>query len=61
MLVLIFFLDWQMELAQRHHLPSQREQEVLQLISERFQNQDIAEILVISVKTVETHKENIKT
>lgn len=49
-----------MELDKSHHLLSKREQEVLQLISEGFQNKSIAKKLSISVKTVEFHKENLK-
>ncbi|RME44035.1 MAG: DNA-binding response regulator [Chloroflexi bacterium] len=37
-----------------------RELEVLSLIARGYKNQEIAEELVISVKTVETHKANIK-
>ncbi|MFQ5341220.1 MAG: response regulator [Anaerolineae bacterium] len=37
-----------------------RELEVLGLIARGYKNQEIAEELVISVKTVETHKANIK-
>ena len=37
-----------------------RELEVLGLIARGYRNQEIAEKLVISVKTVETHKANIK-
>jgi DNA-binding NarL/FixJ family response regulator len=38
---------------------SPREQEVLKLIAESYNNQQIAEALVISVKTVERHRANI--
>ncbi|WML42925.1 response regulator transcription factor [Neobacillus sp. PS3-40] len=38
---------------------SDRENEVLTLIAKGFSNKDIAEQLVISVKTVETHKGNL--
>lgn len=39
---------------------SKREQEVLRLILEGFENKAIAKKLFISVKTVEFHKENLK-
>jgi DNA-binding NarL/FixJ family response regulator len=39
---------------------SKREREVLQLIAEGRTNKEIAEILYISTKTVETHKEHLK-
>jgi two-component system, NarL family, response regulator NreC len=38
------------------NLLSDREKEVLTLIAKGFSNKEIAEQLVISVKTVETHK-----
>lgn len=40
-------------------LLSDREKEVLTLIAKGFANKEIAERLVISVKTVETHKSNV--
>jgi DNA-binding NarL/FixJ family response regulator len=40
---------------------SSREQEVLSLVLEDKTNQEIAEILFISIKTVESHKRNIFT
>lgn len=40
-------------------LLSDREREVLTLIAKGFSNKEIAEKLVISVKTVETHKSNL--
>lgn len=40
-------------------LLSDREKEVLTLIAKGYSNKDIAEQLVISVKTVETHKSNL--
>lgn len=39
---------------------SARENEILQLVGEGHANKEIAELLCISVKTVEGHKENIK-
>ncbi|RDU36780.1 DNA-binding response regulator [Neobacillus piezotolerans] len=41
------------------NLLSDREKEVLTLIAKGFSNKEIAEQLVISVKTVETHKGNV--
>lgn len=42
-----------------YHLLSEREKEVLTLVAKGYANKDIAEQLVISVKTVETHKGNL--
>ncbi len=42
-----------------YHLLSEREKEVLTLIAKGYANKEIAEQLVISVKTVETHKGNL--
>lgn len=39
---------------------SSRETEVLQLVAEGHTNKEIADLLFISVKTVEGHKDNIK-
>jgi len=38
---------------------SPREREVLQLIAEGYTNKQIAEILSISVKTVQAHRNNL--
>jgi DNA-binding NarL/FixJ family response regulator len=40
---------------------SQRESEVLQLIAEGYTNKQIAEILCISIKTVQSHRSNLMT
>lgn len=42
-----------------YNLLSEREKEVLTLIAKGYSNKEIAEQLVISVKTVETHKGNL--
>ncbi|ETI70598.1 response regulator [Neobacillus vireti] len=42
-----------------YNLLSEREKEVLTLIAKGYANKEIAEQLVISVKTVETHKGNL--
>jgi DNA-binding NarL/FixJ family response regulator len=39
---------------------SQRERQILQLVAEGYANREIADLLCISVKTVEGHKDNIK-
>ncbi|TDA68790.1 MAG: response regulator transcription factor [Clostridia bacterium] len=44
----------------RHPLLSQRELEVLHLLVEGEKDQEIAEKLFLSVKTIEVHKSNIK-
>jgi DNA-binding NarL/FixJ family response regulator len=38
---------------------SQREREVLKLIAEGYKNKEIADILFISIKTVEKHRSNL--
>ncbi|WP_085504945.1 response regulator [Thalassobacillus devorans] len=45
--------------ADTYQLLSEREKEVLTLIAKGYSNKEIAEKLVISVKTVETHKGNL--
>jgi two-component system, NarL family, response regulator NreC len=42
-----------------YNLLSEREKEVLTLIAKGYSNKEIAEQLIISVKTVETHKGNL--
>ncbi|TCW41735.1 LuxR family two component transcriptional regulator [Laceyella sacchari] len=42
-----------------YHILTQREQEVLSLIAQGYTNKEIAEKLVLSVKTIESHKANI--
>lgn len=41
-------------------VPSPREVEILQLVAEGRGNKEIADILALSVKTIEGHKDNIK-
>jgi RNA polymerase sigma factor (sigma-70 family) len=36
-----------------------REQEIFQLVAEGYKNREIAEMLVVSVKTVEKHRSNL--
>ena len=45
--------------SQKNELTS-REREILQLIAEGYTNQEISELLFISSKTVEVHKQNIQ-
>lgn len=45
--------------ADLFNLLSDREKEVLALIAKGYSNKEIAEMLIISVKTVETHKSNL--
>ena len=42
-----------------YQLLSDREKEVLTLVAKGYSNKEIAEQLIISVKTVETHKGNL--
>ena len=39
---------------------SSREKEILQLVAEGYTNKEIADLIYVSVKTVEGHKDNIK-
>ncbi len=55
-----YFMDARQESGSSDPLTA-REREILQLIAEGYQNQAIADALVISVKTVEAHKAHIKT
>nr|WP_276608251.1 response regulator transcription factor [Aquibacillus halophilus] len=45
--------------SDNYQLLSDREKEVLTLIAKGYSNKDIGEQLIISVKTVETHKSNL--
>jgi DNA-binding NarL/FixJ family response regulator len=38
---------------------TQREREILKLVAEGFKNQEIADYLIISIKTVEKHRANL--
>jgi len=38
---------------------TERETQIVKLISEGYKNREVAEMLLISVKTVETHRANI--
>ncbi len=59
-LVIEDYLRWG-DLQSEDHINglSQREREVLQLIAEGYTNKQIAEILSISVKTVQAHRSNL--
>lgn len=56
------YLQRTREMAEQNTLKklTSREREVLQLIAEGKSNQEIAKLLFLSVKTVETHKTNLK-
>ena len=59
--VLACYLEGRKALAGRSLLDAvtQREKEVLKLLAEGYQNKEIADMLCISVKTVEKHRSNI--
>ncbi len=61
-LVIEDYLRWG-DLSTSHNTNglSSREHEILQLIAEGYTNKQIAEILCISIKTVQTHRGNIMT
>lgn len=46
-------------MEREQHKLSNREHEILKLLAEGYNNKEIAELLAISVKTVETHRANI--
>lgn len=59
-LVIEDYLRWgDLNQVQEHDSLSPREREVLQLIAEGYTNKEIAEILMISIKTVQTHRANL--
>ena len=45
-------------LVDSHHLLTEREKEVLQLIAEGYSNKEVSSMLHVSVSTVETHRAN---
>lgn len=45
--------------VEKFNVLTEREQEILSLIAKGYSNKEIAELLVVSVKTVETHKTKI--
>jgi DNA-binding NarL/FixJ family response regulator len=59
--VLEGFLNGRKTLKSKSSLDTvtQREKEVLQLLAEGYQNKEIADLLCISVKTVEKHRSNL--
>jgi DNA-binding NarL/FixJ family response regulator len=59
--VLEGYLDGRKTLKSKSALDTvtQREKEVLKLLAEGYQNKEIAEMLCISVKTVEKHRSNL--
>jgi DNA-binding NarL/FixJ family response regulator len=61
--VLEGYLNGRKTLKNRSVLDSvtQREKEILKLLAEGYQNKEIADLLCISVKTVEKHRSNLMT
>ena len=56
--------DYVRQLKQRgltdsHHLLTDREKEVLQLLAEGRSNKDVANLLDLGLSTVETHRKNL--
>ncbi len=49
----------QEEQKQNYEDLTRREKEILKLIADGYTNQEIADLLIISVKTVETHRAHI--
>jgi len=45
--------------SKQHHLVTRREKEILQLIVDEFTNQQIADTLFLSLRTVENHRNNL--
>jgi DNA-binding NarL/FixJ family response regulator len=59
-LIIEDYLRWgDLNLAETEDSLSPREREVLQLIAEGYTNKQIAEILTISIKTVQSHRGSI--
>ena len=53
------FLDGFIENEKKENALSVREREVLKLIAEGYSNKEISNMLMISIKTVETHRASI--
>lgn len=45
--------------VEHYHILTEREQEVLTLVAKGYSNKEIADQLIVSVKTIETHKSKI--
>lgn len=59
-LVIADYLRWgEIQAGENENLLSPREREVLQLIAEGYTSREIAEILSISIKTVQSHRGNL--
>ncbi|OLS40478.1 response regulator transcription factor [Bacillus sp. MRMR6] len=54
-----YLISMKQDSSDIYNLLSEREKEVLTLIAKGYANKEIAEKLIISVKTVETHKGNL--